>query len=98
MPPLIVTDSAYEFVPPHAGTIWPRLLSWYAIRLMRTRHGIVDVEVRWAERIAELLQQKHGLLLAPNHCRISDALVLQHLTQDELFESLLKQSLICFRT
>ncbi len=81
MPPLIVTDSAYEFVPPHAGTIWPRLLSWYAIRLLRTRHGIVDVEVRGAERIAELLQQKHGLLLAPNHCRISDALVLQHLTR-----------------
>lgn len=28
-----------------------------------------------------MLQQKHGLLLAPNHCRISDALVLQHLTR-----------------
>jgi len=79
MPPLIVTDSSYEFVPPHEGAIWPRLLSWYAIRLLRNEYGVTDVEIRGADRITELLRQKHGLLLAPNHCRMGDALVLQHL-------------------
>lgn len=81
MPPLIVTESAYDFVPPHEGNIWPWLLSRYAIRLLRTQHGIASVEVRGAEKIESLLEQKHGLLLAPNHCRMSDALVLQHLTK-----------------
>lgn len=81
MPPLIVTESPDEFVPPYEGKILPWLLSRYAIRLLRTRHGVTEVEVRGAEKIEELLKRDHGLLLAPNHCRMGDALVLQHLTK-----------------
>lgn len=81
MPPLIVTDSAYEFVPAHEGNVWPRLLSWYATRILRRQHGVCEVEVRGADKLATLLKEKHGLLLAPNHCRMGDALVLQHLTR-----------------
>ncbi|MEO2025710.1 MAG: 1-acyl-sn-glycerol-3-phosphate acyltransferase [Fuerstiella sp.] len=81
MPPLIVTDSNYEFVPPHQGNIWPRLLSRFATRMLRTRYGINSVEIRDQQKLAPLLSAEHGIVLAPNHCRMSDAMVLQSLSQ-----------------
>lgn len=82
MPELIVTEGKYEFVPPHEGNLWPRVLWWYCMRLARKRYGITDVEIRGAERVTKLLEEKHSLLIAPNHCRMCDALVLQHLARD----------------
>ena len=81
MPPLIVTDSNYEFTPPHHGNLWPRLLARFAVRLTKKRYGITEVEIRQQQRLAELISQGHGILLAPNHCRMSDAMVLQSLSQ-----------------
>ena len=81
MPPLIVTDSSYEFIPPHQGHIWPRLLSRFATRVIRTRYGIQTVEIREQQKLATLLAAGHSILLAPNHCRMSDAMVLQSLSQ-----------------
>jgi len=81
MPPLIVTDSSYQFVPPHEGNLWPRLLSWYAMRLMKSRFGITELEIRDADKLASLVANGDGILLAPNHCRTSDSLVLQGLSR-----------------
>ena len=81
MPPLIVTENAYEFVPPHEGGIWPRLLSRFSMRLLKSKYRIHDVEVRGHEQLSALLKNGDGLLLAPNHCRMSDALVLQALSR-----------------
>lgn len=80
MPQLIVTDSTYQFVPPHAGNIWPRLLSHVARWVVRKRYGIEHIEVRGAERLTPLLRDNQALLLTPNHSRICDALVLQSLS------------------
>ena len=82
MQPLIVTDAKYEFVPPHKGNVWPRLLWWFCLRLARKRCGIDDVEVRGREKIEQLLADQHSLLIAPNHCRMADALVLQGLSKE----------------
>jgi 1-acyl-sn-glycerol-3-phosphate acyltransferase len=81
MPPLIVTDSHYKFVPPHQGDIWPRLLSRLAVRMLKTQHGVHEVEIRDQQKLAPLISEGHGIVLAPNHCRMSDALVLQSLSQ-----------------
>ncbi len=81
MPPLIVTDSNYEFVPPHQGNICPRLLARFATRILRTHYGIHSVEIRDQQKLAPLLAAGHGIVLAPNHCRMSDAMVLQSLSQ-----------------
>ncbi|MCP4511076.1 MAG: 1-acyl-sn-glycerol-3-phosphate acyltransferase [Fuerstiella sp.] len=81
MPPLIVTDSSYEFVPPHQGRIWPRLLSRFSTRMIRTRYGVHSVEIRDQQKLATLLADGHGIVLAPNHCRMADAMVLQSLSQ-----------------
>lgn len=82
MPPLIVTDSSYTFVPPHKGSIWPRILSRFAMRIVRRKYLIDDIEVQGTEKLAPLLKNGDGILLAPNHCRMSDALLLQALSRE----------------
>ena len=82
MPPLIVTESAYQFVPPHKGNLWPRVLSRFAMRIVRKKHAIERIEVRGSEKLTPLIKNRDGILLAPNHSRMSDALVLQALSRD----------------
>ena len=81
MPPLIVTESPYQFVPPHEGNLWPRMLAGFATRMIRKRYAITEVEIRDQDRLAELLRHGHGILLAPNHCRMSDPMALQSLSK-----------------
>lgn len=80
MPPLIVTDSEYEFVPPHKSRIWPKLLTPMIRYVRKSQHCIGEVEVRGAEILTEIVSNGDGVLLAPNHCRMADALVLHELT------------------
>jgi len=77
---LIHVDSRYEFVPPHRGTIWPKLFQALAPWYLRRKFGVMDVQVRGADVIRRLQQSGEGILLAPNHCRMSDAVVLQSLS------------------
>ena len=81
MPPLIVTDSKYEFIPPLAGNLWPRVLTWFGFRMLRRKYGVTEVEVRGADKAIALREQGHSMLIAPNHCRMGDPLVLQHLAR-----------------
>lgn len=82
MPPLIVTDSAYTFVPPYEGNLWPKVLSRFVLSQLRSRCEITEVEIRNAEVLKPLLANKDGILLAPNHCRMADAMVLQSLSAE----------------
>ncbi len=75
-PSVVVTDSAYEFVPPHRGDRWPRLLSFLTPRFLNTRYGVTRVEIRGEEKLREIRQAGHSILLTPNHCRMSDPVVL----------------------
>ncbi len=79
---LINTEGKYEFIPPHEGNVWPKLLWWFCMRLARKRYGVTEFEVRGAEKIEPLMAAQHSLLIAPNHCRMADALVLQRLASD----------------
>ncbi|MFO0902036.1 MAG: 1-acyl-sn-glycerol-3-phosphate acyltransferase [Pirellulales bacterium] len=82
MTALLVTDSKYEFVPPHEGEFWPRLLGRITPWHLRRGYGIERIEVRGAEVLQRLCREGHGVLLAPNHCRMTDALVLQSLANE----------------
>jgi len=82
MAKLLPVDSRYQFVPPHTGSLWPRLLSWLVPGHLQRTYGVQEVRVEGAERIRELQRAGHGILLTPNHCRMSDALVLQALSAD----------------
>lgn len=81
LPPLIVTESTYEFVPPHEGNIWPKILARVAGRVLRKDHGVSEVEIRGEENLTAVLKEGHGIVIAPNHCRMADALVLQTLSR-----------------
>ncbi|EMB17162.1 lysophospholipid acyltransferase family protein [Rhodopirellula europaea] len=74
----VVLDRPYEFVPPYRGNLWPtaiqsfRLIDWH----LRTKEAVLGGECRNAERFAESLNAGHGIILAPNHCRYADPIVL----------------------
>jgi 1-acyl-sn-glycerol-3-phosphate acyltransferase len=80
MPSLIDTETTYQFVPPHEGRLSPLILGRVIPWFLR-RQGISEIEVRGEEKLQLLIEEERGILLAPNHCRMSDALVLQSLAR-----------------
>ena len=81
MPSLLLTDSSYQFIPPHEGNVWPKLLAGVIPAYLRRKCGLSEIAVRGAETLNSFIDAGHGILLAPNHCRMSDALVLQSLSR-----------------
>ena len=79
MSPTLVTESNYRFIPPHEGTVWPKLLNMVIPTVLRHKYGVTETEYRDVEKLRGLIDEGHGLLLAPNHCRMADALILQQL-------------------
>lgn len=75
----IVIDKPYQFIPPHRGHLWPRLLSLYVRRHRAKNFGITHVHVRGTEHLLSSLRAGHGILLTPNHVRDCDPLVLAEL-------------------
>ena len=77
----VVLDQPYVPVLPHRGRLWPAVLSWYVPRLLRKSYGITRVECVHAERLRASVRAGHGVVLAPNHCRDEDPLVLGTLSK-----------------
>jgi len=80
MASVVVTDSNYEFVPPHTSKLWPRFLSWFVPGILRRDYGVTELEYRGTEKLKSLVDAGHGVLLAPNHSRMCDAFVLDGLS------------------
>lgn len=80
----VVVEKPYQFVPPHRGNLWPtliqrlRLVDYY----LRKKEGVVSYECRHLDRLRGSLKAGHGILLAPNHCRYADPLVLGWLSRE----------------
>ncbi len=74
----VVFDRPYEFVPPHRGNGWPSAIQRLRLvdRYLRKKEGVVDHECRGLDHFRESLDRGDGILLAPNHCRYADPLVL----------------------
>lgn len=72
----IIIDEPYEFVPPVYGKFWPWVMHQYLKRYMRKAYGIHSVECRGAERLQASIDAGHGIIVTPNHCRLSDPLTL----------------------
>lgn len=72
----VVITQPYRFVPPRKSKLW-----WYVFRpvlpyFLRRNDGIHAVECRGVERLKASLAQGHGIVLAANHCRPCDPIVL----------------------
>lgn len=74
----VVFSRPYEFVPPHRGSWWPTAIQRLRLvdRYLRRQEGVVDYEIRGLENFRQALSAGHGILLAPNHCRYADPLIL----------------------
>lgn len=80
----VVFERPYRFVPPHRGNWWPNLIQFFHLidRHLREKEGVVSHECRFGERLAQSLERGHGILLAPNHCRYADPIVLGWLARE----------------
>jgi 1-acyl-sn-glycerol-3-phosphate acyltransferase len=72
----VVLDQPYVPVLPHRGRFWPTVLAPIVPFILRKSYGVVRVECVHAERLRASVQAGHGIVLAPNHCRDEDPLVL----------------------
>lgn len=74
----IIVEKPYRFVPPHRGDGWPNWIQ--RLRLVDLylwgKEGIVDWETRNLEVVRESVRSGDGVILAPNHCRYADPLVM----------------------
>ncbi len=72
----VVLDEPYDFVPPYTGTIWPKFLQKFLPRSLRKDFGIQQTNCVGLEKIAASIAAGHSIVLAPNHCRPSDPMVV----------------------
>lgn len=72
----VVFDEPYTFIPPYRGKLWAKLFEYYLPHYHRKMNGIVEHEIRDVELLKQSIDAGHGIVLAPNHCRPSDPMVM----------------------
>jgi 1-acyl-sn-glycerol-3-phosphate acyltransferase len=77
----VVIDKPYCFVPPYRGTFWVRTLGRLMRRHLRRGWGVESCELRGLEHLRQSLDANHGILLAPNHSRPNDPMLLALVSQ-----------------
>jgi 1-acyl-sn-glycerol-3-phosphate acyltransferase len=75
----VVIDKPYKFIPPVYGRFWPTVFSPLMPLYLDRAWGVAQVQIRGAALLRESMRQGHGIVLAPNHCRPCDPLVLGRL-------------------
>lgn len=75
----VVIDKPYQFIPPVYGRFWPTVFSPLMPYYLNRAWGIAEVECRGTELLRQSMAAGHGIVLAPNHCRPCDPLVLGRL-------------------
>lgn len=78
----IVIAKPYHFVPPRLSRFWSRIIQWYLPTYLRKSFGITSWEFVGADRLRASLRAGSGVLLASNHCRPCDPMVLGLLSRE----------------
>jgi 1-acyl-sn-glycerol-3-phosphate acyltransferase len=78
----IVIAKPYRFVPPRFSPFWARVIQWYLPHYLRKNFGITSWECIGADRLISSLAAESGVLLASNHCRPCDPMVLGLLSRE----------------
>ncbi len=72
----LVIAQPYQFVPPrHSALVW-RLVRWWWPGNVRKKYGVKTWEYAHVDRLRASLDAGHGVMLASNHCRPCDPMVL----------------------
>jgi 1-acyl-sn-glycerol-3-phosphate acyltransferase len=80
----IVLEKPYQFVPPRMGTFWPNfiqrvgLLEWY----LKRYEGVTSYRIEGIDHLRESMRLKRGVILAPNHCRLADPMVMGFVSRE----------------
>ena len=77
----VVIEEPYEFIPPNHSNWWPTVIQLYLKRFLRKTYGVHSVECRNVERLKQSVDQGHGILIAPNHSRMCDPLIVGFLSR-----------------
>ena len=77
----IIIDKPYRFVPPKAGSLWPRLMRFVLPTYLNKSHGIESYELLGVDRLTASVDAGHGIMLTPNHCRPCDPMVISLLSE-----------------
>jgi 1-acyl-sn-glycerol-3-phosphate acyltransferase len=77
----VVLEEPYKFIPPVYSNVWPALLRLYIPHWIKKTYGVHSVETRNPERLKASVDAGHGVLLAPNHSRLSDPLTFVELSR-----------------
>ena len=77
----ILVEKPYKYSPPYRGTLIPTLVRTTGLfaRHLRKSEGVVAHEVRNAGLLRKSIEAGHGILLAPNHSRTADPIVMGYL-------------------
>ncbi len=80
----VIVEKPYVFIPPKPGDFWPSFIQRFHIYDFYLRHkeGVVSYECRHIDRLRDSIKRGDGILLAPNHCRYADPLVLGWLSRE----------------
>ncbi|MFN0125230.1 MAG: 1-acyl-sn-glycerol-3-phosphate acyltransferase [Verrucomicrobiales bacterium] len=77
----LVSDQRYVFTPPKRSTGWTWFVATWVRAYLRRAWGLEKFELHGLDHLRESLRAGHGILLAPNHCRLSDPPALGVLVQ-----------------
>ena len=72
----VVIDKPYRFIPPSYSKFWSSAFGLILPQYLDRGWGIASVECRGTESLRQSVRDGHGIVLAPNHCRPIDPLVL----------------------
>jgi 1-acyl-sn-glycerol-3-phosphate acyltransferase len=75
----VVFDQPYTFVPPYRGRLWPWILQRMARRRLAKDYGVESFEYSGLEHLRGSLAAGHGIIIAPNHCRPADPMVISEM-------------------
>jgi 1-acyl-sn-glycerol-3-phosphate acyltransferase len=78
----IVLAKPYHFVPPRFSPFWARIIRWLLPSYLRKSFGVTSWECLGTERLRASLEAGHGVLLASNHCRPCDPMMLALLSRE----------------
>ncbi len=75
----LIIEEPYAFVPPYRGRLWVNIIRPLLPRYLRREYGVEQVECRGLEHLQASISAGHGVLLASNHCRPCDPIVVTYL-------------------
>jgi 1-acyl-sn-glycerol-3-phosphate acyltransferase len=80
----IVFDVPYQFVPPRHSSLGPRAVRLIIPRYMRKNYGVTEIECRGFERLQASIEKQHGIVIAPNHPRPCDPMLVGGMLANKL--------------